>query len=252
MKSPTCFTSKSLAPRRHGFFTRLGGISSNEFQSLNCGLNSKDLKENVLTNRSRIANTLGIEHGNLLFLNQKHTTRIVVLEDNCPPELEADGMVTTRQGLGLGILTADCQPILLSEAKSGVTGAIHAGWKGTLKGIIGSVLDEMTRLGADRHNIRAVIGPAISKGNYEFGRDLRDKFVDNMPESEHFFDNYTAHTFLFDLVGFSRNLFLKEEVNQVEIIDLCTYQNEAWFFSCRRSFHNNAKSFGLNASVIVS
>ena len=250
--SPSYISSNSLEPNRHGFFTRMGGVSKNEFTSLNCGLNSSDDKENVLMNRSMVGKTLGIEQGNLVFLNQKHTSRVIVLKNNNSPTFEADGMVTRKKGLGLGILTADCQPIFLSDPKSGITGAIHAGWKGTLKGIIRSVIHEMTTLGSDLQDIRVVIGPSISKANYEFGNDLRELFVNNIPESASCFRKLTAHSYLFDLVGLSRALFVKEGINQVEIIDLCTYQKESWFFSNRRSFHRKEPCFGLNASVIVS
>lgn len=249
---PSYISSKTLETMRHGFFTRMGGHSKKEFQSLNCGLKSSDDKENVLKNRALVEKTLGIEPGNLVFLNQKHTSRIVILESNMPPSFEADGMVTNKQGLGLGILTADCQPIFLSDPKSGIIGAIHAGWKGTLNGIIGTVIREMVTLGSDRKDIRVVIGPSISKTNYEFGNDLREMFVDKIPESENCFSKFTDHTYLFDLVGLSRILIVKEGINQVEVIGLCTYQNESWFFSNRRSFHRKEPKFGLNASVIKS
>ena len=249
---PSYISSKALEPKRHGFFTRMGGFSSNEFQSLNCGLNARDDQDKVRLNRSLVEKTLGIERGNLVFLKQKHTSRVIVLENNIPPAIEADGMVTRKKGLGLGILTADCQPIILSDPTAGITGAIHAGWKGTLKGIIGSAIHEMISLGSDRQNIRVVIGPAISQANYEFGNDLRDLFVNTYPESKSCFRKLTAHSYLFDLVGLSRRLFQMEGINQVEIIGLCTYQNESWFFSNRRSFHRQESGFGLNASVIVS
>lgn len=249
---PSYVSSKSLEPFRHGFFTRKGGFSKNEFRSLNCGLNPKDNKDLVQDNRSLVGRTLGIESKNLIFLNQKHTSRVVVLENNIPPTIEADGMVTKMNGLGLGILTADCQPIFLLDPKSGITAAIHAGWKSTLKGIIGSTIHEMTCLGSNRKDIRVVIGPSISKAKYEFGSDLREVFIDSIPESESCFSKLTENTYLFDLSGLSHILFDREDIKQVEIIGLCTYQNESWFFSCRRSFHRKEPVFGLNASVIVS
>ena len=245
-------TSKLLEPKRHGFFTRKNGFSKNSFRSLNCGLNSRDDKTRVVKNRHLIEKTLGIEQGNLVFLNQKHTSRVVVLENNSPPTIEADGMVTQQKGLGLAILTADCQPIFFLDPGNGITGAIHAGWKGTLKGVIRNAIWEMISLGSDVKNIRVVVGPSISKANYEFGKDLRDEFVDNIPASETCFSQISDHKYLFDLMGLSHILLLKEGIKQVEFIGLCTYQNESWFFSCRRSFHRNEPGFGLNASVIVT
>ncbi|MCY4100777.1 MAG: peptidoglycan editing factor PgeF [Rhodobacteraceae bacterium] len=250
--SPHYITSKLLEPKRHGFFTRKNGVSKNPFQSLNCGLNSHDDKTRVVKNRHLIEKTLGIEQGNLVFLNQKHTSRVVILESNSTPTFEADGMVTQQKGLGLAILTADCQPIFFLDPGNGITGAIHAGWKGTLKGVIGNAIREMISLGSDVKNIRVVVGPSISMVNYEFGKDLRDEFVDNIPASERCFSQISDQKYLFDLMGLSRILLLKEGIKQVEFIDLCTYQNESWFFSCRRSFHRNEPGFGLNASVIVT
>ncbi|MDE2738646.1 MAG: peptidoglycan editing factor PgeF, partial [Paracoccaceae bacterium] len=187
-----------------------------------------------------------------VFLNQKHTSRMVVLESNSAPTFEADGMVTQQKGLGLAMLTADCQPIFFLDPRNGITGAIHAGWKGTLKGVIRNAIREMISLGSDVKDIRVVVGPSISKANYEFGKDLRDEFVDNIPASERCFSQISDQKYLFDLMGLSRILLLKEGIKQVEFIDLCTYQNESWFFSCRRSFHRNEPGFGLNASVIVT
>ncbi|MDE2760230.1 MAG: peptidoglycan editing factor PgeF [Paracoccaceae bacterium] len=250
--SPHFITSKLLEPKKHGFFTRKNGFSKNPFQSLNCGLNSRDDKTRVVKNRLLIEKTLGIEQGNLIFLNQKHTSRVIVLENNSPPTFEADGMVTKQKGLGLAILTADCQPIFFLDLGKGIIGAIHAGWKGTLKGVIRNVIREMISQGADVKDIRVVVGPSISKENYEFGKDLRDEFVDNIPASETCFSQISDKKYLFDLMGLSHILLLKEGIKQVEFIDLCTYQNESWFFSCRRSFHRKEPGFGLNASVIVT
>ncbi len=245
-------TSKLLEPKRHGFFTRKGGFSKKPFRNLNCGLNSCDDKTSVVKNRHLIEKTLGIKQGNLVFLNQKHTSRVVVLKNNCQPTFEADGMVTQQKGLGLAILTADCQPIFLLDPENGITGAIHAGWKGTFKGIISNAIREMISLGSDVKDIRVAVGPSISKTNYEFSKDLRDEFVDNIPASETCFSQISGQKYLFDLMGLSHILLIKEGIKQVEFIDLCTYQNESWFFSCRRSFHRNESGFGLNASVIVS
>ena len=250
--SPHFITSKLLEPKRHGFFTRKNGVSKNPFRSLNCGLKSGDEKIRVAKNRQLIEQALGMEQGNLLFLNQKHSSRVVVLENNSPPTFEADGMVTQQKGLGLAILTADCQPIFFLDPQNGITGAIHAGWKGTLKGIIGNAIREMISLGSDVKDIRVVVGPSITKANYEFGKDLRDEFVDNIPASEMCFSQISDQKYLFDLMGLSHILLLNEGIKQVEFIGLCTYQNESWFFSCRRSFHRNKPGLGLNASVIVT
>ena len=171
-------TSAKLAPR-HGFFTRKGGASSGIFAGLNCGLGSSDQTEIVTINRARVAEAMGTDH--LITVHQTHSA--IALPVTGPLVAEADAMVTDRPNLALGILTADCQPVLFADPLAGVIGAAHAGWKGAKGGILEATLDAMENLGAKRANINAVIGPCISQAAYEIGPDFFETFTDDDPET---------------------------------------------------------------------
>ncbi len=250
--TPEYYTSTGLEPYRHGFFTRKGGVSIGTFHSLNCGVCGDDLRENGLQNRSIIAQKLGHADKSIMFLKQIHSSKVHVVRKPPQNRIEADGVVTDTAGIGIGILTADCQPIILSDPESNVVGAVHAGWRGTLDGVIQNVITVMSSLGARRENVRGAIGPSISQKNYEFGGDLRQKFVKRYPYSEPHFQQTTGDRYLFNLVALTKDIFADEGIDQVEVIGLCTYDHEELFFSCRRSAHRNERSFGLNGSVIFT
>ncbi|MDZ4136255.1 MAG: polyphenol oxidase family protein, partial [Paracoccaceae bacterium] len=164
--------SDALSPLRHGFFTRKGGASSGIFRGLNCGPGSSDLAEVVAINRARVAAAMGLPATHLQTLHQVHSAEVVTLTGPQATPPRADGMVTATSGLALGILTADCQPVLLADATAGVIGAAHAGWRGVVAGVLEATIDAMTALGAERARIRAVIGPTISPADYEIGPEF--------------------------------------------------------------------------------
>jgi hypothetical protein len=148
---------------RHGFFTRKGGASSGIFAGLNCGPGSSDQSDIVKINRARVAAALGLEAGALVSLNQIHSATVAVLTSVPEGRIAADGMVTNVPGIGLGILTADCQPVLFADATAGVVGAAHAGWRGARDGVLEATVAAMVELGARPGQISAVIGPTISQ-----------------------------------------------------------------------------------------
>ena len=191
-------TSDAIAAK-HGFFTRKGGASSGIFAGLNCGPGSSDLSEVVAINRARVADALGVGHDHLLSVNQVHSPDVLHVTAPLPDRPRADAMVTTTPGLALGILTADCQPVLFCDAKAGVIGAAHAGWRGTRDGVLEATVDAMERLGATRGGIAAVIGPTISQRNYEVGPEFYEAFTDDDPENARFFANGAGDRMLFDL-----------------------------------------------------
>ena len=170
-------TSDLLAPFAHGFFTRRGGSSSGIFAGLNCGPGSSDQASAVAMNRARVADALGLPSDALLSLNQVHSADVVTVTHATADRPRADAMVTATPGLGLGILTADCQPVLFADARAGVVGAAHAGWKGALSGVLEATLDAMESLGARREDTAAVIGPCISQRAYEVGPEFLDAFL---------------------------------------------------------------------------
>ena len=162
---------------RHGFFTRKGGASSGIFAGLNCGPGSSDMSEAVTVNRARVAEALGLAPEALVSLNQTHSADVAVLVAPPTSRLSADAMVTATPGVGLGILTADCQPVLFADAQARVIGAAHAGWRGTRDGVLEATISAMETLGARREAITVAIGPTISQAAYEVGPEFYETFT---------------------------------------------------------------------------
>lgn len=242
-------TSDDL-PVAHGFFTRAGGASSGVFAGLNCGLGSSDQRETVMINRSRVAEAMGIAPERLANVHQTHSAKAVTLDAAPDTPFEADAMVTATPGLGLGILTADCQPVLFADPEAQVIGAAHAGWKGTLDGILEATLEAMEALGARRDATRAVIGPSISQRAYEVGPEFFERFLDDDPESARFFAGGEGDRMHFDLIGFGLERLRKAGVGSAAWIGHCTYSDPDRFFSYRRSVHAREADYGRLISVI--
>lgn len=238
----------------HGFFTRQGGHSDGIYASLNCGVGSSDDRGKVMSNRARVAADLGVDPGNLVTLYQVHSADAVVVEAPWPREQapKADAMVTNRPGVALGILTADCVPILFAGPKAGVIGAAHAGWKGAVGGVIEATVDEMKQLGAEAADIVAVIGPAISGRSYEVSADFLKPFIAQDEKNRRFFaPGVREGHFMFDLRGYVRDRLEKAGVGRIEQVERDTYADEAAFFSYRRSCHRGEKDYGRQISVIA-
>jgi len=238
----------------HGFFTRLGGVSEGIYASLNCGPGSNDEAANVSENRARIERALDAEPGKLVSVYQKHTNTAVVAKkpwtkDKIP---EADAIVTSTPGLAIGILTADCAPVLLCDPEVRVIGAAHAGWRGAKLGIAEATVEAMTGLGAQPERIRAAIGPAISQGAYEVGHDYREQFLADEPDSEAFFiiDEGSGEPH-FDLPGYVAQRLARAGVGEVVDLGFCTYYDETRLFSYRRSQHHGEDDYGRQISAIV-
>lgn len=242
-------TSKDL-PVQHGFFTRAGGASSGVYSGLNCGLGSTDQRETVLINRARVAENLGIASDRLVSVHQTHSARAVALDAPLSEPLEADAMVTATPGLALGILTADCQPVLLADAQNGVAGAAHAGWKGALDGILEATIEAMESLGADRSSIHAVIGPSISQRAYEVGPEFLDRFMADAPDNARFFANGEGDRLQFDLIGFGLHRLRRAGIAHASWTGHCTYSDPDRFYSYRRSVHRREADYGRLISAI--
>ncbi len=238
---------------RHGFFTREGGVSEGLYASLNCGLGSADAREAVTENRGRVARRLGSTPGRLLTVHQVHSPVALIVEEpwpSAPPK--ADAMVTRTPGLAIGALSADCAPLLLADREAKVVAAAHAGWRGAIGGVIEATLDAMETIGARRDRIAAVIGPSISQGAYEVGREFRASFEDEDPANAAFFSNGAdeAH-FQFDLPGYCLKRLRRAGVQACESLGLCTYASESKFFSYRRSVHAGEPDYGRQISAIL-
>ena len=243
-------TARALHPVRHGFFTRKGGASSGIFEGLNCGPGSSDMAEMVAINRTRVAEAMDAAPEALITLNQVHSADVAILDAAPAGRPRADAMVTATPGLVLGILTADCQPVLFADPQAGVIGAAHAGWRGTLDGVLEATLDAMESLGARREAIRAVIGPTISQAAYEVGQEFLDRFLAEDPALSRFFINGQGGRYMFDLPSYGLIRLREAGVGDAEWIGRCTYQDESRFYSYRRTTHRGEADYGRLISTI--
>ncbi|WP_374303080.1 peptidoglycan editing factor PgeF [Paracoccus sp. (in: a-proteobacteria)] len=245
-------THPNLRGIKHGFFTRKGGASSGLFSGLNCGRRSTDQTEMVALNRARVATAMGVPADALATVKQVHSANVITLRDGddipTVANTKADGIVTARRGVALAVLTADCQPILLADAETGVIGACHAGWRGALDGIIEATVDAMRALGATR--ITAVIGPTISQRAYEVGHDFMDSFLAEDPAFDRFFSGGPNGRPMFDLPSFGLTR-LRDAGVEAEWSGHCTYSDPARFFSYRRATHEGEADYGRLISAIT-
>jgi polyphenol oxidase len=235
---------------RHGFFTRKGGASSGIFAGLNCGPGSTDQSDIVTINRCRVAEALDLEPEALISLNQIHSSTVVTLTAPPTERTAADGMVTNVPGLGLSVLTADCQPVLFADAKARVIGAAHAGWRGARDGVLEATVDAMEALGAKRGDIHAVIGPTISQTAYEVGLEFFAGFVADDPANSRFFVPGQGEKLRFDLPSFGLHRLRKAGVGRAIWTGHCTYSDPERFYSYRRTTHVGEADYGRLISVI--
>lgn len=241
-------TASNLAPFKHGFFTRKGGASSGVFAGLNCGMGSSDQKEMVAINRERVAKAMGVKE--LARVHQVHSAEVVVVNSAQTMLPQADAMVSNTPGIALSILTADCQPVLFADRANGVIGAAHAGWRGALGGILENTIRAMERLGAEREDIFAVIGPTISRRAYEVGPEFLSTFLKDDPDNERFFSRGRGDRYMFDLPGFGTSRLFEAGIGGADWIRQCTYSDPSRFFSYRRSTHQKEADYGRLISVI--
>ena len=238
----------------HGFFTRQGGYSQGLFASLNCGMGSGDDRNIVRQNRALVADRLRVAEPHLLSPYQTHSADVIVVEGpwKSQERPRADAMVTVTRGLALGVLTADCGPVLFADAEAGVIGAAHSGWKGALAGVTGRTLDAMEALGAKRRRTVAVLGPMISQAAYEVGPEFPARFLDEDPANRRFFtvSPRQGHA-MFDLAGYLETRLKREGAGEVVNLGICTFSDEARFFSYRRSTHRAEKDYGRQISAIA-
>jgi YfiH family protein len=245
-------SSKLDAPGfAHGFFGRQGGVSTGLYESLNCGPGSRDAADAVAENRRLVAAALAPQAA-LISLSQIHSPIVHTIAEVPFQRPEGDAMVTATPGLALGILTADCAPVLLADHTARVIGAAHAGWKGALGGVLEAALDGMEKLGASREHIVAVIGPCISQDNYEVDFNFRDRFLELGLRHRRFFvpSGKEGH-YRFDLSGYAAHRLAAAGLASVEVLGICTYPPENGFFSFRRTTHAAEADYGRQISAIM-
>ncbi|HEY9081433.1 peptidoglycan editing factor PgeF [Magnetovibrio sp.] len=238
---------------RHGFFTREGGVSEGIYAGLNCGPGSSDDAQAVAENRRRAQAMLGLGENRLVTCYQVHSPTVVRVEapwehGDAP---RADAMVTNRPGVVLGILTADCAPVLFADVEAGVIGAAHAGWKGAVGGVLRATVAEMVALGAKTERIHAVVGPCIHQPSYEVGEDLRLQVISATPWADWCFERAArpGH-YQFDLPSYVSGELQRQDLGAVEVLDFDTYTDEQRFFSYRRTTHRGEPDYGRQISAI--
>jgi len=243
----------SLGRVRHAFFTREGGVSEGIYASLNGGQGSDDDPAKVKENRRRMSALLEVPEDHLVSCNQIHSPDAVIatIPWTYKTSPHADAIVTKATGLAIGISIADCGPVLLADAEAGVIGAVHAGWKGALTGVLDSTIEKMEELGAARSRIIAAIGPLIRQSSYEVGAEFVTRFREADHRNIRFFapadrENHA----LFDLPGYIAARLKKAGVGTIDDLVLDTYSDEKLFFSYRRSIHRGERDYGRLVAAI--
>ncbi|MBY0407588.1 MAG: peptidoglycan editing factor PgeF [Rickettsiales bacterium] len=250
----TCPTLSEQKNIRHGFFTRRGGKSSGWYNALNCGFGSGDNLDIVAENRDIVARALGVRGEQLVSAYQIHSPNVVTLVQPWTRETaqEGDALVTKTPGVALGILTADCVPILFADSEARVIGAAHAGWKGAFTGVVENTLAAMETLGADRSRIHAAIGPAINQSSYEVGPEFKDRLTQQAPEKERFFlPSLKQGHHMFDLKGYVRKQLQQADIGTINTLANDTCSEEDDFFSFRRATLRQEPVYGRQISAIM-
>lgn len=242
----------SLGGLPHGFLGRRGGVSTGALAGLNVGYGSKDDRAAIDENR-RLAIAALAPDGQLVTVHQVHSAEVVHVDrpwhqDGRPC---ADGLVTDRPNVLLGILTADCAPVLLADHEAGVVGAAHAGWRGALAGVTDATIAAMERLGARRDNVHAVVGPCIGQASYEVDEGFRARFITDDGDNVRFFVTARAGKPHFDLEGYVVHRLIAAGIGEVEALNLDTYSDPDRFYSCRRATHRGEADYGRQLSAIA-
>jgi YfiH family protein len=237
---------------RHGYFTRVGGVSDGIYEGLNIGTGSRDDPVKVRENRRRVAAWMGVVPQHLLTAYQIHSPDVIVAREAFSGERpKADAIVTDTPGLAIGVSTADCGPVLYADVEARVIGAAHAGWKGALTGVLENTVTAMERLGARRDRIVAVLGPSIGPENYEVGPEFVERFSAADPANARYFaaSRRIGHA-KFDLNRYTVDRLVRAGVNASKL-DRCTYAEDGLFYSYRRTTHRNEEDYGRQISAIV-
>ena len=235
---------------RHGFFNRLGGVSKGIYKSLNCGLGSGDKIIDVRKNIEIVCQKIGCNKNNLILLDQVHSNKVHKILEIPKKKLEGDSLITNKSGITLGILTADCAPVLIYDPINNLIGAMHAGWKGSYKKIISNTLRKFKSSGSNFKDLIVVIGPSIGKENYEVRNDFLDKFINQKRSNKKFF-KVKRNKIYFSLIDYIKEQLVKFGVKNIEIIKKDTYLSSNNFFSARRSIKKKLHDYGRNISVIM-
>ena len=238
----------------HGFFTKNGGFSSENNYSLNCSYNSNDLKTNVYNNRKLVCNYHKLYIQNLKIVNQVHSNKVVVVNNlkDITSKIDADAIITNKPNIILGILTADCAPVLACDPLNNIIAAIHIGWKGAIKNILSCTIDSFVSMKSDAKNIRLAIGPCIGPESYNVKKDFYNKFTKNNVKNKKYFINIFSNKYKFNLPQYIKDQALEKGVIEKNISNTNkdTFIEDNNFFSYRRNYKKNLKDCGRMISTI--
>tara|TARA_B100001173_G_scaffold103907_1_gene89923 strand:- start:135 stop:884 length:750 start_codon:yes stop_codon:yes gene_type:complete len=234
---------------KHSFFNNLGGVSSGIYKSLNCGVGSNDSKTNVIKNLKIVSKKI-VKNKKIVLLNQLHSSKIYFINKFSNRKLMGDGLITSTRGIPIGILTADCAPILFFDPRKNIIGAAHSGWKGAYKKIGKKMVNIFKKRGSRLNDIYAVIGPCISQNNYEIKNDFKTKFLRQSIKNKKYF-KISKKKIYFDLKGYIFRQLKNAGINNIEIIKKDTFNPKNNFFSARRSLKNKINDYGRNISIIM-
>ena len=234
---------------KHGFFNSKGGVSSGIYKSLNCGIGSNDKIKNVTINLKIVSKKIGVKK-RIILLNQIHSNKIYFINKISKKKLLGDGLITRTKNIAIGILTADCAPILLFDPKKNIIGAMHAGWKGAYKMIGKKMINCFKKKGSKLTDIIAVIGPCISQENYEIKNDFKLNFLKQNSENMKYF-KIVKNKVYFDLRGYIFKQLKNTGIQNIEIIKKDTFNPKNNFFSARRSIRKKNNDYGRNISIIM-
>ncbi len=244
--------ARALGGVAHGFLGRRGGVSTGVHAGLNVGTGSTDAPAIIAENRRRAAEAV-LPGARLVTVYQVHSPDCVAVIEPFEERLRphADALVTDRPGLALGILTADCAPVLLADREAGVVGAAHAGWKGAIGGVTDSTIAAMETLGARRDRIAAAVGPCIARASYEVDAGFLGRFVEVDPENERFFTGGRRDDhWQFDLEAYVAHRLAAAGIRTVEALGQDTYAQPDRFYSFRRATHRREPDYGRQISIV--
>ena len=244
---------KKLNGINHGFFNRKGGKSKGIYRSLNCGTGSKDKKINVNQNLKIVKKKFFKNSKEIFLLHQLHSNKFIYINKNYKiqkKKIKADAIITNQKKLPIGILTADCVPILIFDDISKIAAAIHAGWRGAFKGIISKVINFMLRQGCKRKNIYVAIGPSISQKDYNVKEDFFKRFIKKDKKNKIFFKKRKGFIY-FNLPKYVKSQLKSLKITNIDHININTFDNKNNFFSARRSLRLKHDDYGRNISIIM-
>ena len=234
----------------HGFFNNKNGFSKGIYKSLNCGMGSKDDKKNIKRNLNYVKKKLNSRNKDISLLLQIHSSKIFFIKKPLKHKIIGDALITNIKNLPIGILTADCAPILILDEKKKIIAAIHAGWRGAYKNIVIKVLNKLINLGSNKKDIIAVIGPSIGQKNYQVGKKFKEKFLNKSMKNLTFFKSKQKKIY-FDLGKFIYFQLISFGIKKIDVIRKDTFEKKNNFFSARRSLKRNEPDYGRNISVIM-